>query len=906
MRIAWEKSEDKLQGEVDELWRIMLGAGTDKEAHNIICVLDALDECREQDRDRLITLLSKFYMDKSSTAPKQHWLKFLITSRPYEGIKSRFEDTVSHLPLIRLKGEDENAQIHREINLVIEEQVNTLAKKFPLQPDAKARLKNKLLSMEHRTYLWLHLAIECIKETFQNSFRPSEEEIQSLPATVEDAYEQILKRGASRNKDNVFKILKIIVAARRPLTVGEMAVAVGVATSPKLELEVKLGIDKNWLKQQLPQWCGLFVFINHSRIYLIHQTAKEFLVNSTAGIASSNQGWKHCLSHVDVEGYMAHICVGYLARMDLKKLKQLPAQAKKPRDKVRSNELLQETDDPDDIQAFWNYATKHWSAHVRSVQGQKTFLLMDIVCELYNTGTERFQRWFPVFWRAFRPSIRRPEMNAIRLAALNGHSDVLKTLFRTENLDLDAQDGQGRTALIWASELGHDSVVQILLNNGAGINIQGGYYGNALQVASYKGYDSVVQILLNHGAEVNAQDHGEDYSRNYGTALQAASWRGHESMVQMLLRNGAKVNARGGRYGNALQAASLAGYYSVVQMLLSNGAKVNAQSGRYGNVLQAASARGHDSVVQLLLKNGADVNAQGGSYGNALQAASYGGYDSVVQMLLEKGAEVNIQGGEYSNALQAASLGGHDSVVQILLEKGAEVNIQGGEYSNALQAASLGGHDLVVQILLNNGAKVNAQGGRYGNALQAASAGGYDSVVQILLKKGAKVNAQGGQFGNALQAASAGGHDSVVQILLSKGAKVNAQGGEYGNALQAASYTGHGSVLQILLNNGAEVNAEGGFYVNALQAASYKGRDSVAQILLDHGAEVNAQGGEYGNALQAALKRGHHSVVQILLDHGAKDEHPGRKQQEESAPSTLQPPLLPRPAKRQKTTRDSG
>ncbi len=80
------------------------------------------------------------------------------------------------------------------------------------------------------------------------------------------------------------------MGAHRPLIVGEMAVAFGVATSLELKSEVKLGIKRKRLEQQLLQWCGLFIFINHSRIYLIHQTAKEFLVSSTAGIAASNQG----------------------------------------------------------------------------------------------------------------------------------------------------------------------------------------------------------------------------------------------------------------------------------------------------------------------------------------------------------------------------------------------------------------------------------------------------------------------------------------------------------------------------------------------------------------------------------------------------------------------------------------
>jgi ankyrin repeat protein len=81
-----------------------------------------------------------------------------------------------------------------------------------------------------------------------------------------------------------------------------------------------------------------------------------------------------------------------------------------------------------------------------------------------------------------------------------------------------------------------------------------------------------VELLLNAGADVNMQG-GE-----YGNALQAASFEGHEQVVQQLLDVGADVNVQGGGYhGNALQAASLQGYNQVVKLLLDNGAYMNAQ-----------------------------------------------------------------------------------------------------------------------------------------------------------------------------------------------------------------------------------------------------------------------------------------------------------------------------------------
>jgi hypothetical protein len=78
------------------------------------------------------------------------------------------------------------------------------------------------------------------------------------------------------------------------------------------------------------------------------------------------------------------------------------------------------------------------------------------------------------------------------------------------------------------------------------------YY--ALQAASRGGYVIFVQLLLEKGAEVNAQ------GGYWGNALQAASSGGHEAVVRLLLEKGADVNAQGGEWGNALQAASCEEY----------------------------------------------------------------------------------------------------------------------------------------------------------------------------------------------------------------------------------------------------------------------------------------------------------------------------------------------------------
>ncbi|KAH9225992.1 hypothetical protein K456DRAFT_1731416 [Colletotrichum gloeosporioides 23] len=123
----------------------------------------------------------------------------------------------------------------------------------------------------------------------------------------------------------------------------------------------------------------------------------------------------------------------------------------------------------------------------------------------------------------------------MHLAALNGHDEVLSRLLASDDVTLNSRDTEGQTPLIWGALEGRQDSVQILLNRGADVNAQGGYYGNALQAALSGGHNNIVQMLLNKCADVNAQ------GGRFGNALYIASEEGHDDIVQMLLNKGADV-----------------------------------------------------------------------------------------------------------------------------------------------------------------------------------------------------------------------------------------------------------------------------------------------------------------------------------------------------------------------------
>ncbi|TVY43519.1 Ankyrin repeat and SOCS box protein, partial [Lachnellula occidentalis] len=115
----------------------------------------------------------------------------------------------------------------------------------------------------------------------------------------------------------------------------------------------------------------------------------------------------------------------------------------------------------------------------------------------------------------------------------------------------------------------------------------------------------IVQILLQEGADINAQ--GGDH----GTALcTAAALDERVEIVRILLQEGADINAQGGYYGTALGAAASKGNTEIVRKLLQEGADIYARGSSKGPALQQAVNKHREGAVQVLLDASVDNRYQ--------------------------------------------------------------------------------------------------------------------------------------------------------------------------------------------------------------------------------------------------------------------------------------------------------
>lgn len=118
-----------------------------------------------------------------------------------------------------------------------------------------------------------------------------------------------------RDRRDAQKLLHIIVGARRPLRLKELDVTFQIASEDAVNSYSDLHLDKGHLAGRMRNLCGFFVFIKDARVYLIHLTAKEFLVTNNSVTETENR-WKYSLREADSGMIMAKVCVRHLLFTD--------------------------------------------------------------------------------------------------------------------------------------------------------------------------------------------------------------------------------------------------------------------------------------------------------------------------------------------------------------------------------------------------------------------------------------------------------------------------------------------------------------------------------------------------------------------------------------------------------------
>lgn len=209
---------------------------------------------------------------------------------------------------------------------------------------------------------------------------------------------------------------------------------------------------------------------------------------------------------------------------------------------------------------------------------------------------------------------------------------------------LESKDKEGRTPLIMAVWAESSRAAAALVAAGANVNATDKDGDTALIFASTEGCDSIVKMLLQNGARAAAgkSKYGFGYANS---ALDAAAEEGNIGTARLILSAQKDVSIRNKEVTMALWTAAMLGHPKMMDFLILNGADVNFRSTDGKTVLQynAGTGNGDDAlaVIKVLLNHGADVNARDKNGGTALHESALNPRPGAVEYLLKHGANPN-------------------------------------------------------------------------------------------------------------------------------------------------------------------------------------------------------------------------------------------------------------------------
>jgi ankyrin repeat protein len=318
---------------------------------------------------------------------------------------------------------------------------------------------------------------------------------------LDETYNRILARIPLEYKQNAIRILQFLVFSERPLRIEEAVDAIAVCTERDPWFDPR---DRMPEPKEISRYCSALVVVvprkvnqyNQDKIVmeleLAHFSVKEYLKSNRL-----EKGFTHCFQEIAAKASIATVCLAYLLLLDWDLLLQ----------------------DIEEAFPLAHYCARYWMSHAAVAEGNDK-MLQGLIMKFFLSYPNAYET---CYW------LHRPDM---------WWRDTLHY-----------GDGKPAAALYYASFGGLTNAVMCLIDRGANVNAEGGYYGNPLYAASVQGHEKIVELLLSKGADINGQ------IENYGstsTALQAASLKGHEKVVELLLSKGADVNAQGGSEGSAL------------------------------------------------------------------------------------------------------------------------------------------------------------------------------------------------------------------------------------------------------------------------------------------------------------------------------------------------------------------
>ncbi|KAM3084155.1 hypothetical protein ACMFMF_001512 [Clarireedia jacksonii] len=868
-------------------------------------VLDALDECRQEDQLDLLAIIQAL-----QSSENQH-LHILVTSRKY--LKDRFRERFLNLASF-FDIAIERAEVDEDIKSHVTQQLLTDPDLNRWDEITRNMIFSSLTAKAHGMFRWVDCQLQALRKCKKKSALIKA--LEQLPKDLQEQYTRELASVSEEDSEDALTLLKWLTFPQRKIRVEEALELLDVdyeSEEPRFIPDEKVNGSDYVLGL-----CGSLVRTDVNKngfnhlgepaevvtLTTSHATVLDFLKSREIQVGSLDSVY---FTRESINLQMAVTCLGYLHSLfelepdlDEDKLSRYPSA---------------------------RLCAEYWDDYYREViaPGSSNLnrdRLNRLVLKLLDSkeSTLKWVRLCDPDHDQVRVNFKHREEqlhSKLYYASLLGITDIVTHyLDKGENKNYTSKQGFG-TPLVAAAYLGRTQIVQHLLEAGADPNLSGNWsWGKPLAVAVEANHTDIVKLLINSlQVDVNCCRHEEnwqrkdivkgelrelgertDISKQYEGFRLATTIEENDpyndiappylSPAEAIIYDEADATRARFAAHSMLYIAVEYNSMEALDILLDSGAEPNQVGGYYHTALQAACVWDRKAMAEKLLNSGARCNIYGGAVDCPLLAACFKmESEAIIRQMIDCGADVNRQcrfehpiTGQIimSTPLYAAVMYRSLDIVRLLLANHADPNIQGCEgFDNAFQAACQRGEVEIVRELLNYGVNPDKLqgGGIYDNGLNAAICKGHLGVVKLLLDKKLDPNLKTTAGLHPLVAAcqnsdETGSYDKLVKVLLEHGADANAGAvtPEITNCtpIQAARTVGQ---LKMLLEYGANINQQTRSNPSPLISSIVNGWIEMTKYLLEKGADVQQAHPSTSFPLSKACRGESIEVVEALIGH---------------------------------------
>ncbi|KAL4928340.1 ankyrin repeat-containing domain protein [Aspergillus undulatus] len=690
----YRANKEKLVNVVSDLWNIFSGIVSDPEIRRVVVILDALDECVTSDS----TIFIKQLLELWEKSRKRQKFTFLVTTQPRTSIMSEFHQIIQAVPDSHISAADHAGTISSEVNRVIEMRAAELQAKGRLDKTTMLHLVKRLQALPaQRTYLWTHAIFELINDDdFENSEDSIDEVISVLPRSVEAAYEAAFNASQAKYRPWIRKAFCIILAASRPLTLREMHISLqlDVSSSKPPRVYHDLGLT-------LRNRCGFLVTISAGRVYLIHQTARDFLMEKGFPRDDGDTG-SAPITEMESHQALAWSCVKYF---DLVVEPGIALSKKHGEGTDYSSQIKTVVGEHGE---FLQYVAENWFQHIKRAGLDSDKDLAQRVRPLCDPQNHLCKVWKELYHSSEGTSefVDFHNVNTLWIASFTGITAVVEELLEGEvGAASDARNLDGQNTVLIAALQGNDRVLTRLLNlHLVRTDLRDSWRRGALQAAVESRNPAAVKVLVQSKRVVDVSTLDRNGQTPLGAAIQADDVEMIQVFVDSIKLSKSDIcNARDSCEKTPLIIACQQRMTNLFWKLLDSGrCDVNIQDDDNRTALSYSVLRENVDFVRALLKiKDTDSNIPDRFGETAFTYAVILDRSDIAQEMIDSGkVHINATDKYGRTALHRAVRRGQSQIVQTLLDNLADADAPDKQGWTPLMEAAGNGDEGLVRLLL--------------------------------------------------------------------------------------------------------------------------------------------------------------------------------------------------------------